>query len=390
MNEQAAHLVDRVLTSEAPYRQWILTMPWDLSRAIAYDASLCAAVMAIFAAELERWHCKCARDGGVRSPHAGSIIEVQRFADGATLFPHGHALSPQGVFEERPDGSVMFHRVRAPKDEDVLDIVTRIENRVRKLLGRRGLLQSDTDEEDGHEPLSPSAQLLLQCAASSPMGREAVPGTNPRGGRAPKKVTHKRLCAKSPAGFELHAGGFIKANDEAGLERTLRYMSRPPIPQERLRLRDDGLVEFYLKRAWKGGVRKLVFDTLSLIARIAALVPPPGFNHKRFYGVYAPNHPLRSRIVPVPPDPGRADRPVAPKRPAEMAWSDLLRRVFLVDVLKCTKCGGRMRFIAHIQDPDVVDVIVAGLIMSDHLDPARAGPAPPSRRTTTSSTFDAS
>jgi hypothetical protein len=34
MNEQAAHLVDRVLPL-APYRQWVLTLPWELARAVA-------------------------------------------------------------------------------------------------------------------------------------------------------------------------------------------------------------------------------------------------------------------------------------------------------------------------------------------------------------------
>ncbi|MFT7581192.1 MAG: hypothetical protein ACI9MR_002866 [Myxococcota bacterium] len=40
MNEQAYHLVDRVLP-RAPYRQWVLTLPWELARAVAFDTGLC-------------------------------------------------------------------------------------------------------------------------------------------------------------------------------------------------------------------------------------------------------------------------------------------------------------------------------------------------------------
>ena len=137
-------------------------------------------------------------------------------------------------------------------------------------------------------------------------------------------------------------------------------------------------MEFVLKRPRSNGVTKLVFETHALIARMAALVPPPGFNLKRYYGVYASNHPLRTRITPVPPDTGRADRPTAPKRPATMAWADLMSRVFRVDVLKCTHCGGRMRFIADIRDPGVIDAVIAALILSGRFDPRRVGRAPPS------------
>ena len=34
--------------------------------------------------------------------------------------------------------------------------------------------------------------------------------------------------------------------------------------------------------------------------------------------------------------------------------ADLLRRVFEIDVLHCARCGGRLRFVAAIDDPAVV------------------------------------
>ena len=35
------------------------------------------------------------------------------------------------------------------------------------------------------------------------------------------------------------------------------------------------------------------------------------------------------------------------------AWAELMKRVFLVDVLECERCGGRMKIIAAIHSPDV-------------------------------------
>lgn len=84
MNEQAAHLVDRVLPN-VPYRQWVVTLPGDLARAVAYDSSLSSAVFALFADEVQRWHRVQAKARGIASPQAGCVLEVQRFADGAGL-----------------------------------------------------------------------------------------------------------------------------------------------------------------------------------------------------------------------------------------------------------------------------------------------------------------
>ena len=42
-----------------------------------------------------------------------------------------------------------------------------------------------------------------------------------------------------------------------------------------------------------------------------------------------------------------------------MNWADLLMRVWAIDALKCPFCGGKMRVIAVIHDPDAVTAILA-------------------------------
>jgi DNA invertase Pin-like site-specific DNA recombinase len=54
--------------------------------------------------------------------------------------------------------------------------------------------------------------------------------------------------------------------------------------------------------------------------------------------------------------------------PRRLGWANLLARVFAVDVTICRKCGGRMRILDVVRDPDDIARILHG---------ARAPPRPP-------------
>jgi hypothetical protein len=42
-------------------------------------------------------------------------------------------------------------------------------------------------------------------------------------------------------------------------------------------------------------------------------------------------------------------------------WASLLRRVFKIDVLRCARCGGRMRVISVIEEPPAIEKILRHL-----------------------------
>ncbi len=44
-----------------------------------------------------------------------------------------------------------------------------------------------------------------------------------------------------------------------------------------------------------------------------------------------------------------------------MTWAQRLKRVFAIEVEKCEKCGGPVRIIASIEDPDVIKKILKHL-----------------------------
>ena len=58
-----------------------------------------------------------------------------------------------------------------------------------------------------------------------------------------------------------------------------------------------------------------------------------------------------------------------------MSWARLLKRVFDIDIERCTHCGGTLKIIAAIEDPPVIARILAHLGV-----PTRAPPRAPAHR----------
>ena len=44
-----------------------------------------------------------------------------------------------------------------------------------------------------------------------------------------------------------------------------------------------------------------------------------------------------------------------------MTWAQRLKRIFGIEIEKCDKCGGKVKIIASIEDPDVIEKILKHL-----------------------------
>ena len=144
---------------------------------------------------------------------------------------------------------------------------------------------------------------------------------------------------------------------------------------------------------------------LTLIERLATLIPRPRVNLTTYHGVFAPAASYRDRIVPEPPpdenanlssaaqscphattstDPTPATDPSPPSslerlRPQRRrySWAELMKRIFLTDVLSCPHCGGRRKVLTFLTDPDVIRKILRHLGLATEPPPIAAARPPP-------------
>jgi hypothetical protein len=173
----------------------------------------------------------------------------------------------------------------------------------------------------------------------------------------------------------MRAGVFARADERQKLEGLCRYISRPTVAEKRLSLTPNGNVGHELKTPYRDGTTHVIFEPLDFIGKLAALVPPPRANLTRFHhnGVFAPNSRYRARVVPGrQKPPGEQERPNEEATPAErcasMTWAQPLKRVFGIDVETCPACGGEVRIMACIEDPDVIEKIL------NHVEEKSPGP----------------
>ncbi len=173
----------------------------------------------------------------------------------------------------------------------------------------------------------------------------------------------------------------MPARNRAGLERLCRYLLRPPLAQERLRLRADGRIVVELRKAWRDGTTHVLFEPIELLEKLAALTPRPETHLLLYHGVLAPHAAWRRQVARfgefAREDPAaHAAQDRCGNQPRGRTWAALMGRAFGIDVLACPRCGGRLRLIAAIEEPAVVRKILAhlGLTPSE----GSPGPGPPS------------
>ncbi len=139
----------------------------------------------------------------------------------------------------------------------------------------------------------------------------------------------------------------------------------------------DTLARVDVKRALPDGRHQLVMTGVELLEKLVPLIPPTYANLTRFHGVFAPTRRLRDKVVPRPastiddaeapaepqvsttspasPSPAASPKSTSVPSTYRLDWASLLKRVFGVDLLKCSRCQGKMRLIACIEEPDVAN-----------------------------------
>ena len=205
--------------------------------------------------------------------HIGAVAFIHRFGSSLNQHVHFHVCVVDGVFEQvagegdadtdadvqaSPPG-VVFHPATSIDADDVAQVQATLRKRILRAFVVRGLLErSDAKDMLGYQH----------------------------------------------SGFSVDAGVCIEAHDRAALERLLRYCARTPFAMERLRKKGVALVYRCAKQrseptSDKRGAKadELTLTPLELIDRIAVLVVPPRTHRHRYFGVLAPNSPLRCTVT---------------------------------------------------------------------------------------------
>lgn len=362
MADTAAYLVDHVIPN-IPMRTWTLTVPYPLRYLMAYNPEVLGEVTNALATSLLGWLRRCAKQelgiDSVKKAHPGMTAWIQRFGAAANLNVHLHVIATEGVFVETESGRLEWHTLPEPSSADVADIAWETCLRVTRALQRRGL--DLLGENDDMDELAEREPLLAACYSASIQGFIAT------GQRAGQRVMQMGVAVAdhgdgaplgSVHGFNLFAGRCIPALDRRKREHAIRYMARPPLPNKRLSLSENGDILLELKRPWANGATHVRFTGPEFIERLVALVPPPRVNLVRHFGVFGPNARLRVPVVVLAQTHSGVNAGTCghkKKTGRYVDWAQLMTRVFEIDLTLCPRCGTKgIQVIACITQADVI------------------------------------
>jgi hypothetical protein len=147
--------------------------------------------------------------------------------------------------------------------------------------------------------------------------------------------------------------------DEHGRLALCKYILRPPLANDRLKILDGKVVRLEFKKPWSDGTTSVELAPSALIARLAALVPAPRRHLTGYFGVLSSHSCLRSQVVPVPAvaAPDENDKPSLPLS-HYISWSQLLKKTFDIDTV-CPRCKTPLRLIAMIETEDTIKKILS-------------------------------
>jgi hypothetical protein len=158
----------------------------------------------------------------------------------------------------------MFHPALAPSQDEIESLVGRASKRILRFLQRRKVITLVTAPGDGEvrvvrdETMGEKDPLLAKLLAAATAGAAPAGRANQRQPLRivldpdDRPVGKGTLCAQTQ-GFNLHAATKVAANDKPGRLTLCRYILRPPLANDRLKILDDDKVRIQLKKPWSDG-----------------------------------------------------------------------------------------------------------------------------------------
>jgi hypothetical protein len=115
----------------------------------------------------------------------------------------------------------------------------------------------------------------------------------------------------------------------------------------------------------KDGSQTKLFDALEWLDAMCSHVPNKGEQMVRYYGYYSNAARGKRKKADVDDKIPRILEPELGNKAFRQNWALLIRKIYEVDPLICSKCRGRMRVIAFIDDEMVIRKILKHLNLWD-------------------------
>jgi len=187
-------------------------------------------------------------------------------------------------------------------------------------------------------------------------------------------------------GFGVDCRTRISPGDEQGCRRLAGYLARAPFSLERLELTPEGACYRPDRPNLFLGTDEVRSDRLEMIALVTQHIPETGAKQAIYYGAYSQawRGRLRRKGLLCPPGEGGESGLEASADPEDLTafqkacrrrWAQLIKQVWKSDPLLCPNCGGRMKIIAFLQDPDAIRRILEHLGRWFSDPPPRAPPS---------------
>ena len=180
------------------------------------------------------------------------------------------------------------------------------------------------------------------------------------------------------SGFSIDQSVLLQTGDQAGIERLVQYMVRCPFSLSRLvKVTDTGQVVYKAEKDacqafpdprsdnLEAGAKRnfQILSPLDFLAEFTQHIPPKGSHTIRYMGWYSSkSRGMRKKAKEAANPSSQGDaRIVSPAR-CSQTWAMLIKRVYEIDPMVCSQCGGDMQIVSFLDPPqnEVIEKILSG------------------------------
>ena len=192
----------------------------------------------------------------------------------------------------------------------------------------------------------------------------------------------RNLLSWKHSGFSIDNSVMLYVNDDKAKEALAQYMARYSVSLEKIVYEPvKGKVLFHTKynKYFKENLK--VFSAEDFISQVTQHIPPPRMRLIRYYGLYSSRSRQKwkewNHVARHAPDNWKnvhlendvveekdeiTENEISTTFPGKSTWARLIAKIYEVDPLVCTKCGGEMKVVAVIMDSVEVEKILKHLV----------------------------